>query len=161
LSRAGDQEFVYCRKFDFPNIWVCQPYMDNCGSSDSSCRALEEPSGLCATRLGKTTCARVFHKCTDLADHASRCIRSHEGFGPLLSAIHLVVVHGHQSDRTREIRMWKELAGDAPRLIQVFPSQAMVASWDAPRDAAGIDNWKWGVGAIVMNAGCASIYPSL
>jgi hypothetical protein len=57
--------------------------------------------------------------------------------------------------------MWQELAGDEQKLIQVFPTQVMVASWDAPRDAAGIDNWKWGVDAIVMNGGCASIYPSL
>jgi hypothetical protein len=57
--------------------------------------------------------------------------------------------------------MWQELAGDEQRLIQVFPTQVMVASWDAPRDAAGIDNWKWGVDAIVMNGECTSIYPSL
>ena len=94
--------------------------------SDSSCRALEEHSELCATRLRKTACARVFHECTDLADHASRRLHSHEGFGPLLSAIHHGVVDGHQTDRTREIRMWKELALDEQKLIQVFPTQVMV-----------------------------------
>jgi len=96
--------------------------MDNYGSSDSSCRALEEHSGLSAIRLGKTACARVFHEYPDLEGHASRRIRSHEGCGPLLIAIHLGVVYGHQTDRTREIRIWKELAVDEQRLIQVFPT---------------------------------------
>ena len=46
----------------------------------------------------------------------------------MLRAIHLEVIHGHQTGRTREIRMCKELTVDEQRLIQVFPTQVMVAS---------------------------------